>query len=189
MIITLNQQADMNMANNNFLAAFFKISIITTLFFGGLLAQSYATNLVTDSIIKMNIEFTANNDENANHQTASVNVQNNQQSDFTFGNHHVEIKTIFVKKDGVPVNQQQFLAEVKIKQLGESGQFELIGSPTMLILRNKWAEFKLNTEEENETIQFKLQYEEDKDMPNDNAFLTEPIWLNWGDKQPTTEVC
>ena len=131
------------MTNNNFLTSFIKISIITTVLFGGLLAQSYATNLVTDSIMKMNIEFTANNDENVTHQTASMTVKNNQQSDFTFGNHHVEIKTTFVKKDGVPTNEQQFLAEVKIKQLGESDQFELIGSPAMLILRNNWAEFTL----------------------------------------------
>ena len=172
------------MTNNNFMTSFIKISIITTFIFGGLLAQSYATNLVTDSIMKMNIEFSANNDESTNRQTASVAVQNNQQSDFTFGNHQVEVKTTFIQKDGVPSNQQQFLAEVNIKRLGESGRFELIGSPAMLILRNKWAEIKLDPENDENSIELKLKYEDD------NALISEPEWLNWTDKSKvTTEVC
>lgn len=176
------------MLNNRFITTFFKISIITTALFGGLLAQSYATNLVSDSIMRMNIEFAADNKLSNTPETASVLVQNNQQSDFSFGNHQLEIKTTFIENKNLPASEQQFLAEVKIKQLGESGEINLIGSPSMLILRNKWAEFKLNTADKDESIQFKLQFEED-DTANEEAMLAEPEWLNWGDKQSATKVC
>ncbi len=149
------------MANlNNYITTFIKISVITTLIFGGLLAQSYATNLVSNSIAKMNIEFSSKDSKNTIHQTASINIDDNQQSSFAFGDYQLDIKTTLIPEEGIPYAAQQLLAEVNVKQLGEFGQVELIGSPTKLILRNKWVEFKLDSEDIQEGIQFKLQYED-----------------------------
>ena len=65
------------MANlNNYIMSFIKVSIFTTLLFGGLLAQSYATNLVTNTLAKMDIEFTAKNNESHINQTASTTLRN-----------------------------------------------------------------------------------------------------------------
>lgn len=148
------------MANiNNHLITFIKISVITTLLFGGLLAQSYATNLVTDSIINMNIEFAANNKEETNLQTASIAVKDKEVVNFSFGDFQVDIKSNFIDQENNQLENHKFLAEVKLKQLNETGDLGLISTPSMLILRNQWAEFELNGEQGQQSIKLKIQYD------------------------------
>ena len=146
---------------NNYITAFIKVSIITTLLFGGLLAQSYATNLITDSIMKMNVEFSAYDSTNTTTQTASIEVLNEKESSFNFGDYQLDVKTDLFHKDALSFEEKNFLAQIKIKQLGEFGQFELVGTPEIITLRNQWAEITLDTDAEQENIKLKLQFEEE----------------------------
>lgn len=183
------------MTNNNFLTSFIKISIITTVLFGSLLAQSYATNIFSDVIMKMKLEFTANDTENNITQIASMTVHNEQQSSISFGNHQLNIKTTFFKWEDGAKELDQILAEVKVQKLDAEGHYQLIHSPSLVILRNKWAELKLDPENGENSIELKLKYEDFKPVEDDNAALktpssVEPGWLNWGDKSTVpTELC
>lgn len=177
------------MTNNNFLTSFIKISIITTVLFGSLLAQSYATNIFSDVIIKMKLEFTANDTENSTTQIASMTVHNEQQSSISFGNHQLDIKTTFLKWQDGAKELDQILAEVKVQKLDAEGHYQLIHSPSLVILRNKWAELKLDPEN---GIELKLKYEDFKPDEDDNTALKTPssVEPNWGDKSTVpTELC
>ncbi len=179
------------MTNNNFLSSFFKLSLITTLLFGSLLAQSYATNIFSDVIMKMNLEFTATEDETeiTSTQSASMTVHNEQFSSIAFGKHQLDIKTTFYKWQDDAKEMDQILAEVEVQKMDATGHYHLIHSPSFVISRNQSAEVKLGTENGEDSIELKLQFEDFEPIEDDSAMLGEPVWLNWGDKETPTEVC
>jgi len=101
------------MANlNNYIITFIKISVITTLFFGGLLAQSYATNLVSDSI--MNTELTTKDIEDTNQKTASVLAHEEEPLSFSFGNYQLNIKSIAIQDLGLSLQDLIHLHDIKM---------------------------------------------------------------------------
>jgi hypothetical protein len=169
--------------------------MITTVLFGSLLAQSYATNLFSDVIMKMNVEFTANDTNNHVTQIASMTVHNEQQSSIAFGEHQLDIKTTFLKWEDDAKELDQILAEVKVQKLDAEGHYQLIHSPSFVILRNKWAEVMLDPENAKHSIELKLKYEDFKPVSDDNAALITPTdvsteWLNWGENElPSVESC
>lgn len=168
--------------NNNHITSFLKVSLITTLLFGGLVAQSYATTLFSDTIMKMNIEFSATDAEQTNTQVASMTVQNEQQSSIAFGNHQLDIKTTFVGWEDEAKEHEHVLAEVKVQKLDADGHYELIYSPSLMILRNKWAEFKIDSADGKEGIELKLQFNDFQNIKDDKAFTADPAWLDWNEK-------
>ncbi len=175
--------------NNNIIASFLKISLITTVLFGGLLAQSYATTLFSDTIMKMNIEFSATDAQNSINQTASMTVHNDDRSSIAFGDHQLDIKTTFVSWEDNASEHEQVFAEILVQKLNEAGEYQVIYEPSLLILRNEWAELKINSEDGEESFEIKMQYEDFKSDKDDNAFLQEPEWLNWTEKTAEQDIC
>jgi len=82
-----------------------------------------------------------------------------------------------------------------VQKLDAEGRYQLIHSPSLVILRNKWAELKLDPENGENSIELKLKYENFKPVEDDNTALktpssAEPDWLNWGGKSTVpTELC
>ncbi|MGJ8664268.1 MAG: hypothetical protein ACSHWU_11475 [Marinicella sp.] len=175
---------------NNHITSFLKVSLITTILFGGLLAQSYATTLFSDTIMKMNIEFSATEAESTATQTASMTVHNEQESSIAFGNHQLDIKTTFVGWEDEAKEHEHVLAEIKVQKLDDDGSYELIYSPSLMILRNEWAELKIDSEDGKEGIELKMQFNDFIKLKDDNAYLADPVWLNWGEEtEVKVEAC
>ncbi len=179
--------------NNNHITSFLKVSLFTTILFGGLLAQSYATTLFSDTIMKMNIEFSATDTDT---QKASMTVHNEQESSIAFGDHQLDIKSTFFAWEDDAAEHEQVLAEVIIQKLNEHGKFQVIHKPSLVIMRNKWAEIQIDPENSEETFKLKMQFEDYKSQKDDKAFNVptppaQPAWLNWGDEEQTfkAEAC
>ena len=177
------------MQQHNIFFNFIKVSLFTTILFGGLLAQSYATTLFSNTIMKMNIEFSATDAKNSITQKASMTVHNDQESSIAFGDHQLDIKTKFISWEDNAAEHEQVFAEILVQKLNEAGEYQVIYEPSLLILRNEWAELKINSEDGEESFELKMQYEDFKSEKDDNAFLQEPVWLNWDQKTAEAEVC
>lgn len=174
---------------NNFLTSFLKASSLTILMIGGLLAQSYATTaLFSDTVMKMNIEFSSTENENKQPQVASMTVHNEQESSIAFGNHQINIKTTFIKWAEDAVEPEQIIAELKLLKLAENGDIINMHKPTLMIDKNKWAKFRVAPSAEMEGIEFKMKYEDLQSIEDDNAMI-EPEWLNWDLKSADAAVC
>ncbi len=176
---------------NNYIILFLKVSIITTLLFGGLLAQSYATTtLFPDTVMKMNIEFSTPEGQNITTKKASMTVHNKQESSISFGEHQLAIKTTFITWEGEAKEPEQVLAEIKIQELNDQGEATTVHTPSLMIIRNEWAELKIAPEDGQEGIELKMQFEDFEPVNDDNAFLSDPVWLNWDEKSAViTEAC
>lgn len=177
------------MTKVNFITSFIKISFITTALFGTLIAQSYATTtLFSDAVMKMNVAFNSSEASNNEIKEISMTVHNEQESSITFDGHQLDIKSSFIAWDENAKEHEQVLAEILVKKISESGDFEVIHSPSLLIMRNKWAELKIDPENGKAGFEIKMQYEDIYPTDAFNTIFNEPIWLNWGDKNQT-EVC
>ncbi len=168
------------MTSQNNITTFIKVILLTTVLFGGLVAQSYATNLMTETFLKMNVKVSQGDDVN---EVASVRAHDKQSSSFEFGNHQIDVKTTFVNwADATTELEKQILAEIQVRELDDAGKFELKYSPSVLILRNKWAELEIGSETDEATkFKLKLQYEdlftseESASLFNSNNQI--PAWL------------
>lgn len=188
MKITHNQ-ADSSMTISNYVTSFLKISFITAALFGTLIAQSYATTtLFADAIMKMNIAFNSSAENSNDIKEISMTVHNEQESSITFGEHQLDIKSSFIAWDESAKEHEQILAEILIKKINETGDVEIIHSPSLMIMRNNWAEIKIDPENGKEGFELKMQYEDIYPTDAFNTVPNEPIWLNWGDKSQA-EVC
>lgn len=177
------------MTKGNFLTTFIKISFITTVLFGTLVAQSYATTtLFSDAIMKMNIAFNSSDDVVNEIKEISMTVHNEQESSVTFGEHQLDIKSSFIAWDENAKEHEQILAEILVKKISESGEIEIIHSPSLLIMRNNWAELKVDPEDGKEGFELKMQFEDIYPTDAYNTFPNEPIWLNWTEKTKT-DIC
>ncbi|MCX7553814.1 hypothetical protein OS175_07985 [Marinicella sp. S1101] len=173
------------MASQNNISAIFKVVLLTTALFGGLVAQSYATNLITETFLKMNVEVSTGD---TTKELASVRVKDQDSSSFEFGNHQIDVKTTFVNfsEDNAAL-EKQILAEIKVLELDEAGEFELKYSPSMLILQNKWAELEIGSGEDDENqFKLKLKYEDlIKEVQDKAAYLQslhhKTLWLKGSD--------
>ncbi len=173
----------MNTQNNVF-TSFIKASLITTFMVGSLVAQSYATTtLFSDAVMKMNVAFSGEQDDPTAAKEASMTVQNQQESSITFGKHKLDIKSSFIAWDDDAKEHEQILAKVKVMKINEAGETEVIGTPSLLIMRNNWAEVKINPEDGSDSFELKMQYEDI--YPSEASLMPfqEPVWLNWADKQ------
>ncbi len=179
------------MQSNNTLLTFIKVSLLFTILFGGLLAQSYATTLFSNTIMKMNIEVSATDAEaHTTKQTASMTMHNDELASLAFGDLQLDIKTTFFSWDEKAKEHEQIFAEILVQKLNESGELQVIKKPSVLVLRNEWAELKFNSEDGQEGIQLKMQFEDFQPEQDDNAYWQEPEWLNWSEKaEENTEVC
>ncbi len=174
---------------NNFLTSFLKASCLTAVMIGGLVAQSYATTaLFTDTVMKMNIEFATTDNDN-NPQVASMTVHNQQESSIEFGDHRINIKTTFIKWAEDAVEPEQIFAELKLLKLAENGDIINSHEPSLMIDKNKWAEFRIAPSDDMEGIDFKMKYEDIPTVEDDSAMINEPVWLNWDIKSAAAEVC
>ena len=133
---------------------FIKISVITTLLFGGLLAQSYATNLFTDSITQPKTDVEINTTENNKQLLTAAHVIQKQQPSLSLGDLDIKLNSNYLNQN---TSQQQLLAEINLNQLQELGRLELISAPSQVIVRHKWAQIELNTEAVQKAINFKFQ--------------------------------
>ncbi|TDR19340.1 hypothetical protein [Marinicella litoralis] len=175
---------------HSFLTSFLKASSLTVLMIGGLLAQSYATTaLFSDTVMKMNIEFSSTEDNSEKPQVASMTVHNEQESSIAFGDHQINIKTTFIKWTEDAVEPEQILAELKLLKLADNGDIINMHKPTLMIDKDKWAEFRIAPSDEMEGIEFKMKYEDYNHAEDDNAMNDEPAWLNWDLKSAEAEVC
>ena len=175
---------------SSFITSFLKASSLTILMIGGLLAQSYATTaLFSDTVMKMNIEFSSTEDKNSQPQVASMTVHNEQESSIEFGDHQINIKTTFIKWADDAVEPEQIIAELKLLKLTENGEIINEHKPTLMIDKNKWAEFRIAPSAEMEGIEFKMQYEDYQTPKDDNAMIDEPEWLNWDLKSADSSIC
>lgn len=170
---------------NHYILTFLKVSLFTTLLFGGLLAQSYATTtLFPNTVMKMNIEFSATEglDEGTT-QKASMTVYNEQQSSIAFGDHQLDIKTTFIKWEDEATEPEQVFAEILIQSLDEAGTATTTHTPSLMIMRDQWAELKIDAENGEEGIELKMKFEDfDPGLNDDNAFVPGTEWLNWQEK-------
>ncbi len=168
---------------NNVLTSFIKASLLTTFMVGSLVAQSYATTtLFADAVMKMNVAFSSDQEDTTAAKEASMTVHNEQESSITFGKHKLDIKSSFIAWDENAKEHEQVLADVKIMKINESGETEVIGNPSLLIMRNKWAEVKVNTVDGSESFELKMQYEDIYPGEASLVPINEPVWVNWGDK-------
>ncbi len=175
---------------SNFLASFLKATSLTVLMIGGLLAQSYATTaLFSDTVMKMNIEFSSTEDQNEAPQVASMTVHNEQESSIEFGDHQINIKTTFIKWAEDAVEPEQIIAELKLLKLAEDGAIINVHKPTLMIDKNKWAEFRIAPSDESEGIEFKMKYEDFHQIEDDSVMIDEPEWLNWDLKSADKNIC
>ncbi|MCB1582866.1 MAG: hypothetical protein R3E90_09605 [Marinicella sp.] len=168
---------------NNVLTSFIKASLLTAVLVGSLVAQSYATTtLFADAIMKMNVAFSSESDDPTAAKQASMTVQNEQESSITFGKHKLDITSQFIAWDDDAKEHEQILAKVKVMKINESGETEVISNPSLLIMRNKWAEVQIKPEDGSEGFELKMQYEDIYPSEASLIQFDEPIWLNWGDK-------
>lgn len=174
-------------AQNNVLTSFIKASLLTAVLVGSLVAQSYATTtLFADTIMKMNVAFSSDSDDATAAKQASMTVQNEQESSITFGKHKLDIISQFIAWDDDAKEHEQILAKIKVMKINESGETEIIGNPSLLIMRNKWAEVQIKPEDGSEGFELKMQYEDIYQGEANLVPFDEPIWLNWADKSKDT---
>lgn len=165
------------------MTSFLKASLFTAFMIGSLIAQSYATtSLFSDTIMKMNVVFNSENEDSNVASEASMTVQNEQESSFTFGQHKLDIKSSFIAWDDDAQEHEQVLADIKVMKVNDNGEIEVIGNPSLLILRNNWAEIKVNSEEGQDGFELKMQYEDYYPAEAHNTENDETVWLNWGEK-------
>lgn len=168
---------------HSFISSFLKASLLTAFMVGSLVAQSYATStLFSDAVMKMNVAFTTDQDDPNMAKEASMTVQNEQQSSITFGQHQIDIRSSFIAWDENAKEHEQVLAKIKVMKVNEAGQTKLVSNPSLLIMRNEWAEIKVNPEDGSEGFELKMQYEDIYPTEASNSQPEEPVWLNWGDK-------
>lgn len=168
---------------NNLITSFIKASLLTAFMVGSLVAQSYATTtLFSDAVMKMNVAFSSEQKDPTAAKEASMTVHNEQESSITFGQHKLDIKSSFIAWDDDAKEHEQVFANVKVMKINDSGEAEVIGNPSLLIMRNKWAEVKVKPEDGSEGFELKMQYEDIYPGEASLAPLDEPVWVNWGDK-------
>jgi|GEM_PF-2434532 len=173
----------------NFLISFLKAICLTTIMIGGLIAQSYATTtLFSDTVMKMNIGFSSSDDKTTEQQVASMTVHNEQESSIAFGDHQIDIKTTFIKWSEDAAEPEQIIAELKLIKLADNGDIINMHKPTLMIDKNKWAEFRVAPSADREGIEFKIKYEDLQSTEDDNVMI-EPEWLNWDLKSSDAAVC
>ena len=152
------------MFKHNHFTAFIKVSLFTTMVFGGLLAQSWATSQFSDAVMKMNIEFVATESDKPGTQSttqkASMTVHNEQESSIAFGDHQLDIKTTFFGWEENAKEHEQIYAEFKIQKLAADGKYHLVHKPALMILRNEWAEVKIDPADGIEGIDLKVQFKD-----------------------------
>ncbi len=152
------------MFKHNHFTAFIKVSLFTTMVFGGLLAQSWATTQFSDAVMKMNIEFVATEGDKPGTQSttqkASMTVHNEQESSIAFGDHQLDIKTTFFGWEDDAKEHEQVLAEIKIQKLAEDGQYHLVTAPSLLIDRNEWAAVTIDALQGEAAIELKMQFKD-----------------------------
>jgi hypothetical protein len=174
----------------DFLSSFLKASLLTALLIGGLLAQSYATTaLFTGVSMNMDVEFKSTDEELSLPPLATTQVQNHQESTFMFGNHQVKVKTNFITSEQNSPSPESFLAELKLEKLVKEGEFINISSPSLMIKKDNWAEFKIAPSEDRKSIEFKLKYEDLQPNNDEHSAIHNTEWLNWGDSSVDEDVC
>ena len=174
----------------DFLSSFLKASLLTALMIGGLLAQSYATNALFSGIsMKMDVVFNATDEQLSQPQAVTAQVQNLQESNFTFGNHQLNVTTNFITSEQKASGPELFMAELKLAKLNEQGELINIGSPSLMVEKNKWAEIKFSPSEHQKAIEFKIKYQDMQPVKDDHSAIHNTDWLNWGDSSVDEDVC
>ncbi|MFC3194145.1 hypothetical protein ACFODZ_07820 [Marinicella sediminis] len=178
------------MNTQHFLTSFLKAAGLTAVMIGSLVAQSYATNaLFSDTVMKMNIEFSATDNDQTQTQVAAMTVRNEQESSLEFGDHQINIKTTFINWSDEATEPEQIFAELILNKIAENGEVEFTHTPKFMIDKNKWAEFKIAPTADQEGIEFKMKYEDFHRLKDEKAHLDQPVWLDWGMAQNEAEVC
>ena len=178
------------MSTQHFITSFLKAAGLTAVMIGSLVAQSYATNaLFSDTVMKMNIEFSATENDQTETQVASMTVRNEQESSLEFGDHQINIKTTFINWSEEATEPEQIFAELILNKLSEEGDIEFTHTPKFMIDKNKWAEFKIAPSADQEGIEFKMKYEDFHQLRDDNVKVELPEWVDWGLEATDEEVC